>query len=205
VDARAKTLPGPSTASEVEPPIELDVESPAVDRGPSRRRMALIGALAIALAMGVALLLLRGPQAPVSGALAPSHGASAAPSAATADTQTRPGADPTTEPATITVSLRNLPKTALVFVDGVPASGDTLELPRDGRNRAIKVTAPGKVSWQAVHHASANASYDVALVDGERPASSVGNKRSTDMTRAPSAPPHKTHKSPPSALRKLDF
>jgi serine/threonine protein kinase len=110
---------------------------------------------------------------------------------------------------TIKVSLHNVPSSAHVSVDGEPVSGNEIELPRDGRNRLIKVTAPGKAPWQAVHHASADAAFDVWLIDdGTRARSaksaSTAGKSSTPATSAASVP-RRTHKKPPSALRNLDF
>jgi hypothetical protein len=64
----------------------------------------------------------------------------------------------------------------------------------------IRVSAAGKAPWQAVHHASASATYDVFLADSEpvqRPAASTSH--ATVSSHA------KTHKKPPSALKRLDF
>jgi eukaryotic-like serine/threonine-protein kinase len=105
------------------------------------------------------------------------------------------------QPIAINVELRGLPRAAEVSVDGAPAVGPTLELPRDGRNRVIRVTAAGKAPWQAVHHSSASASYDVFMVDSDpRPTRSAAtSQRTSTASRA------KANKRPPSALRRLDF
>ncbi len=105
--------------------------------------------------------------------------------------------------STITIQLRNVPENAEVSVDGMPAAGPTLELAREQSNRVIKVAAPGKVPWQVVHHASNDASYDVWLVDIERPRARQGATQSTRSTAQ--ATRRKAPKKPPSALRKLDF
>ena len=62
------------------------------------------------------------------------------------------------------MQLNSVPKGARLFVDDIPASSNPIELARDGKNRVIKVTAPGKAPWQAVHHASANATFEVFMV-----------------------------------------
>jgi serine/threonine-protein kinase len=168
-------------------------------------RTLVIGTLALGIATGAAgLLLTRGPEARVSGS---SAGARAALGATVTASPPLPGANPVAEQsATITVSLLNVPKTALVFVDGKAAEGATLELPRDGRNRVIKVTAPGKIPWQAVHHASADASFDVELVERESTASASRGSKPLETGRASSTSQKKAaHKKPPSALRRLDF
>jgi eukaryotic-like serine/threonine-protein kinase len=100
----------------------------------------------------------------------------------------------------IEVELRGLPQGAEISVDGAPAVGPTLELARDGRNRVIRVSAPGKAPWQAVHHASASASYDVFMVDSE-----PEPRAKSTPTRSSTASRTKAHKRPPSALRRLDF
>jgi serine/threonine-protein kinase len=191
----ASELPPPST-----PPAQVVAPPPAlVQRRVAARGWVATG-LVLALLLGAALLLGRWPTATVP-ASRPTATAKAEPATTLQPTPAvaEPGAG-----STISVSLHNVPKNALVFVDGAPASGDTLELPRDGRNRAIKVTAPGKVPWQAVYHASADASYDVALVDSDtRPAQSHAAR--PIETHATAGTAKKTHKKPPSALRRLDF
>lgn len=196
----AKVAAAAPLASSKADDADLDLR-PRFGRG---LRVALIGALTLGLAAGAALLLTRGPQVRVSG---PTAAARAALGATVATSPNRPGSEAVSEqPASITVSLLNVPKTALVFVDDEPAGGDTLELPRDGRNRVIKVTAPGKIPWQAVHHASADASFDVALVDRESTTAAPRASRTVDTSRGPSAGQKKAaHKKPPSALRRLDF
>ena len=108
---------------------------------------------------------------------------------------------PAPKPSAIDVELRGLPQGSAISVDGAPAVGPTLELPRDGRNRVIRVTAQGKAPWQAVHHSSASASYDVFMVDSEPPRA----RPAASATRTSTATRAKPHKRPPSALRRLDF
>jgi hypothetical protein len=115
-------------------------------------------------------------------------------------TATIPVVEP--QPIAIQVELRGLPQGATISVDGARALGPTLELPRDGRNRVIRVTAEGKAPWQAVHHSSASASYDVFMVDSESPPPA---RSATTATRTNTASRTKAHKRPPSALRRLDF
>ena len=100
----------------------------------------------------------------------------------------------------IQVELRGVPLGALITVDGAPEPGPSLELPRDGRNRVIRVSAAGKAPWQAVHHASASATYDVFLADSE-----PVHRLAANPTHAPASSHAKTHKKPPSALKRLDF
>ena len=105
-------------------------------------------------------------------------------------------------PATIAVELRGLPDAARVSVDG-ELSHAPLTLPRDGRDRLIRVTAAGMAPWQVVHHASAGASYDVVLVPADR------------MRRATASQPQRSAQSvtarkrqtdePPQVLPRLDF
>jgi hypothetical protein len=109
------------------------------------------------------------------------------------------------------VQLNNVPKGARLFVDDVPAGSNPIELARDGKNRVIKVTAPGKSAWQAVHHASADATFEVFMVpleSGKSGASSSAQASKTGpSTRVPTVArtAAKTRKKPPSALRNLDF
>jgi hypothetical protein len=112
-----------------------------------------------------------------------------------------PPIEPTSTATAIDVELRSLPTGAAISVDGSPAVGPTLRLPRDGRNRVIRVTAQGKAPWQAVHHSSSSASYDVFMVDSEPPPA----RPPTTATRSSTASRSKAHKRPPSALRRLDF
>jgi serine/threonine protein kinase len=132
------------------------------------------------------------------------------PNAAPAGTARALAAAPVAEPpaparSTITVQLRNVPETASVSVDGIPAAGTTLELPLDRGNRVIKVTAQGKAPWQVVHHASSDASYDVWLADMEPAAVREASTASPRRAAASTSTRRKVHKKPPSALRKLDF
>ena len=107
--------------------------------------------------------------------------------------------------STITIQLRNVPQNAAVSVDGMPAAGATLELPRDQSNRVIKVAAPGKAPWQVVHHASNDANYDVWLVDTEPPRAREASATQSVRRSTAHATRRKAPKKPPSALRKLDF
>jgi hypothetical protein len=98
-------------------------------------------------------------------------------------------------PEVSSVRLRNVPPDATVTVDEQPASGDSLELPKDGKPRVIRVTAPNKVAWQVVHTSTDPAVYDVWLANKTAP-------------RAPLEPitrPRPKPKSAPNALRQLDF
>ncbi len=182
-------------------PLAVPAAVPSAAPPPRRTRLPLALLIAFGLAAGAALLLFRGPGNKATGSLS-GRGAmlqAAAPAASP------PGAAAVQAPSTITVSLRNVPGNAQVFVDDQPVQGSVLRLARDGRNRVIKVTAPGMVPWQAVHHASADASYEVALVKpaptpaAPRAASTAAATRHTPATRP------KVHKKPPSALRRLDF
>ncbi|MFI5307422.1 MAG: serine/threonine-protein kinase [Polyangiales bacterium] len=169
----------------------------------SRRRGLVISALAVALA-SIAAVLIRGTGTP-SNALPNARAAEAKISQAIKPESANAAGATTTERPTITVSLRNVPKTAQVSVDGQPASGDEIELPRDGRNRVIRVTSTGMVPWQVVHHASADATFEVALVKDDALRQPQHTYSPVDPAHTAAAAPKKAHKKPPSALRKLDF
>jgi serine/threonine-protein kinase len=191
----------------VDTPVKVATEAPAaeVDALPpppkvpdealarpaqSRNLMIAGGLLLLASASAITLLALRASPRWVD---ATAHVPAA---------ELHPAAEPTAaaEASSIQVELRGVPRGAVITVDGAPAPGPVLELPRDGRNRVIRVAATGKTPWQAVHHASASASYEVMLPDSEpaaRPTSSAA--RSSGASHA------KPHKKPPSALKRLDF
>jgi hypothetical protein len=184
-------------------PAVPEIEPAGARWRPRLRRFGPIAAIAaVILAMGAVVLSrgggpaesgARSAEAKISQALKPEAEVAAAPRA--------------TESPTITVSLRNVPKNAVVSIDGQPGSGDTLELPRDGRNRVIRVTSPGMVPWQVVHHASADAAFEVALVKDDTLRQSQRPRPATEPVPSGGAAsaPKKVHKKPPSALRKLDF
>jgi len=164
-----------------------------------RARKPLLAALALSALVAAGVLAWQGQRAE-TGSLRMTAGGQAAQSPRPAAVP----AAPLAERPTLDVQLRNIPAGALVSVDGMPASGTPLELPRDGRNRVIRVTAPGKTPWQVVHHASADASYEVWLVDSESAPAARVSKSST-ISRVPTAHRTRPKKKPPSALRNLDF
>jgi serine/threonine-protein kinase len=149
-----------------------------------------VSALSVAAAL---VVMLRSNSAPPADLLTP-------PDEVAAALVARAAAEPAPS-TTIDVELRGLPAGAAISVDGAPAVGPTLQLPRDGRNRVIRVTAQGKAPWQAVHHSSSSASYDVFMVDSEPPTA----RPAATSTRSSTASRSKAHKRPPSALRRLDF
>lgn len=173
-----------------------------------RSRNAVLGALALGLA-GLAASFSLWPNATrEADAVSPvAQGASPQPQPQPA----APRPEPEPEPIeTIAVQLRNLPRNATVTVDGVPADGERLELLRDRKNRVIRVTAPGKSVWQAVHHASADGSYEVFLVETARPEPARAASRPKRVVRpalkpAASANRPRPPKRPPSVLRNPDF
>jgi hypothetical protein len=112
---------------------------------------------------------------------------------------------PPEDKTAIRVSLRNVPVGSLITVDGESVEGDEIELPRDGRNRVLRVTAPGKAPWQTVHHATSDATYEVWLVDGENGSPVAPRLAAPQAARATVNAPRKPRKKPPSALRRLDF
>jgi serine/threonine-protein kinase len=157
------------------------------------RALALTAIISLAIGGGAALLLReRSDEAGRLAAAATANAAQAEPTSA---------AEPPEPVGPIKVELRGVPKNAQVSVDGVPAAGNVLELARDRRNRVIRVTAPDKTPWQAVLHASSDATYDVMLADvptgarapAAQPASRPARPKARATTRAPSA------------LRQLDF
>jgi hypothetical protein len=167
-------------------------------RPPRRRRNAALSALVLCGAAAAAFALWQ-RDAPDASALDVAAHAQAEPMAQVKQPAVAPS-------STIMIQLRSVPANAAVSVDGMPAAGAVLELPRDQRNRVIKVAAPGKAPWQVVHHASSDASYDVWLVDTDPP-SPRASTASTHQARrnAAAVVRRKTPKQPPSALRKLDF
>jgi serine/threonine-protein kinase len=169
---------------------------------PSRARW--VGGLAFVSAVALALIVLFQPDPAAQGSIHAARGA------ASAETETTPttGSQPPPEPAppalpkTITVTLADVPEGAQVMVDGKQVEGSELELPRDGRNRVIKVLAEGKTPWQVVHHASADATYGVLLVDEARPSRPPRPEQQAKRARPR---PRPRPKKPPAVLRKLDF
>jgi len=114
-------------------------------------------------------------------------------------------ASPPPDTTSIKVSLRNVPVGSSITVDGEAVEGDEIELPRDGRNRVLRVTATGKAPWQTVHHATSDASYEVWLVDGENGSPTAPQLAAPQADRATVNAARKPRKKPPSALRRLDF
>ena len=134
-----------------------------------------------------------------------SHAAAMAPQAP-APAPLTSAVKPSEQTGVLHVQLRNLPKDAVVSIDGVQVADATpIELPRDERNRVIRVVAPGKAPWQAVHHASGDATYEVWLVDSPPPPAPKAAPHRTSTARPAAAARPKAHKKPPSALRNLDF
>jgi serine/threonine protein kinase len=123
-------------------------------------------------------------------------------------------------PTTTTVELRSLPESAQVELDGVKVSGPRLQLPRDARSHAIRVTAAGMAPWQVTHVASTDGAYDVVLIPIAPEATELDTKAVVG-TRSPAAQPagsstRRKHsparrapvdaqQKPPSALKQLDF
>jgi serine/threonine-protein kinase len=120
---------------------------------------------------------------------------------------------------TTTVELRLVPEAALVEVDGVKVPGPLVQLPRDQRSHAIRVTADGMAPWQVTHVASADGAYDVVLIPVEplvaapeakaaagarspAPHQAVGGAR---RKHTPRRAPSESSQKPPSALKQLDF
>jgi hypothetical protein len=180
-----------ATPVAVEEPLDLTWASASPRR---RGRNLLIAAGVVGSAVAALLWSQRGAWAGTA--------ESAAAASATAPAAAEPASElpPSTE---VHVQLNNLPAQAIVSVDGIPVGANPLELPRDGRNRVIKVVAPGKAPWQAVHHASGDATYEVWMVDSAEPAPAAV-KKSAAVAKSTAARP-RVHKKPPSALRKLDF
>jgi tRNA A-37 threonylcarbamoyl transferase component Bud32 len=104
-------------------------------------------------------------------------------------------------PATITVELRGVPGDASVTVDGEVARQAPLRLPRDGRDRLIRVNAPDRTPWQVAHRASADAVYDVELFPA-RPAPPKAAQRSRPR---PAVARQRAAGKPPRAFQQLDF
>jgi serine/threonine-protein kinase len=182
-------------------PDDLDVDMAAYR---SRRRWPLLAGAGLVLAVAVGAWAVSSDGG--DGAAGPSASAAQPPRTPTtepkpeAEAEPAPAPEAEPEPTIITVTLEDVPEGARVEIDGTPTEGDVLELPRDGRNRVIKVLADGKAPWQVVHHASANATYEVMLVDAPKPAPRRKARRPQRTTPRP-----RTKKKPPAVLRKLDF
>jgi tRNA A-37 threonylcarbamoyl transferase component Bud32 len=169
--------------------LDIDVE-PA--RGGFRRRdwlfaLAVIGAAGSAWALG--LLDASEPE---------SVTVTVPPAAAPVIPTTPVVAPAPLEPELLTVRLRNVPPGASVTLDDQPAAGDSLEMPKDGKPRVIKVSAPNKVAWQVVHASTDSAVYDVWLAD--KPVAKPAAARPPASAR-----PRGKQKPAPGALRQLDF
>jgi serine/threonine-protein kinase len=174
-------------------PADAGFQPPPVARAAHDRRGPAIAAFTLSAVAAAALLLWRGTR-----------DAELVPASARADAAaTAQVAAPAPLKTTIAVDLRNVPEGAEVTVDGVPAPANPVELPRDGRNRVIKVAAAGRTPWQVVHHASSDARYDVWLA----PAEAAPARAPTAAAPRRAAPPQrrKAPRAPPSALRELDF
>jgi hypothetical protein len=172
-------------------------------------RAAIIGGAAVLAAVALSVLVSRNShdaQGSIANETVTQLPVSAAPAPAP-----EPAAQlASEEPSTISVQLNNVPKGARVYIDDIPIAGNPLELARDGKNRVIKVTAPGKAAWQAVHHSSANATFDVFMVplaSGNSGASMAQASKSSASARVPTVArtAAKSRKKSPSALRTLDF
>jgi hypothetical protein len=117
------------------------------------------------------------------------------------------------------VHLRNVPNDARIMLDGLLQSGDSFEVPNDGRARVIEVIAAGKQPWKKTHPSQGEATYDVWLVDGESTAKPTrkaattskkstakpATKRASPTPTHPTAAPKARRRKAPSAIRKLDF
>jgi len=119
------------------------------------------------------------------------------------------------------VELRAVPEAALVEVDGVKVSGPRVELPRDQRSHAIRVTAEGMAPWQVTHVASADGAYDVVLIPVAPAVAAPEARAAAGAARSPAAQhaatgarrkhtpprraPNESSQKPPSALKQLDF
>ena len=171
------------------PPVAPASELPADPFGRKRSRSRGLVALAVA-AVGVlvAWQLTSGREPPPKASIA---------AAAPAQVKEPEPPPPPPLPTHVTVELRGVPQGATVTVDGTPSADNPIELPRDNKNRVIKVAAKGSSPWQVVHHASADAEFDVLLVEEKR------KPRARPPRRAAAKKPKRTK--PPSVLRKLDF
>ncbi len=124
------------------------------------------------------------------------------------------------KPRTSAVSLRNVPDGARIEVDGVSVPGARFELPRDDRERTIRVTLAGSEPWQTTHVATSDGEYEVALTpipvaaaasteESSRPKAATGAAaRRRAVSGAEASNPRRSNGSaqkPPSALRHLDF
>ena len=54
-------------------------------------------------------------------------------------------------PRTVRVELHGVPDSAMVLVNGKPATGTKLSLPNDGHSRLIEVQASGRQPWRVMH------------------------------------------------------
>jgi hypothetical protein len=194
--AKPPRLQVPPPAGAIELPGSAEPHA-STARTPARA-IALAGLLAASL---FALWLLPRQSEPLRGAL-PSPSDEPITTAAPDETMPPAATAAPPEPTSISVELLGLPGNAQVTVDGKPAAGNPLVLPRNDGNRVIRVLAEGKAPWQVVHHSSADASYQVFLADAPAAAHKQPSRaKAPPAKRRKPAPPQK----PPSVLRKLDF
>jgi hypothetical protein len=187
--------------------IDVEVLSGPPPR-PSRWLKPAVAAAALALVAGV--LFTRAPAPPDDGVRVTQLSSEREAQVAAA----RP------LPTTTTVELHSLPESALVEVDGVKVRGPRLELPRDERSHAIRVTVAGMAPWHVTHVATADGAYDVVLspittevteldakpmagarVPAPSPIGSSVRRKHPPARR----PPADAQQKPPSALKQLDF
>jgi serine/threonine-protein kinase len=164
-------------------------------------RYAWLGAV-MAIA-GLVLWLSRGPSMTTDpGGSLRRQAAASAPRPAPPSAARAPVAPAAPTPSMISVELRGVPDDGRVTIDGQVSLQTPLQLPRDGSDRLIRVSAKGKTEWQVVHRASADGVYDVVL----SPA-----KATTDATTSrsrplkPAAAPPSAQFEPPKSLPRLDF
>jgi serine/threonine protein kinase len=186
-DLAAFMAPGVDVSRLPRPP-----KLPEVEEG--GRRLSLPRSLAltaiVSLALGGAAALMVRDRSDAAAAAAP-----------LLEAPTPPSAEPPLPVGPIKVELRGVPDGAEVTVDGVVVAGNPLEMPRDRKNRVIRVTAEHKAPWQAVHHASSDATYDVMLAEAPPAVTRAASGPHPRVAR----PKAKASTRAPQALRQLDF
>lgn len=126
-----------------------------------------------------------GPAAPVDAAAPEAAPPTASgDAAAQADAAPAPDAGPAAAdaaPAVVHITLSGVPEGATIRLDGTPVEGTSLELPPDGRERVLAVSADGYRSWRHRFVPREDAALEVEM-SPERDATKVANTGSSRRT-----------------------
>jgi serine/threonine-protein kinase len=174
--AAPSTRPGeeitrPTPAGDAQPAPAPELRAPRLPR----RSVALVVTGVALVAAGVAMLS-ASPSKPPPRRPPPS---------AAGPTPTPPPAP--VVPATVTLTLANVPSDASIMLDGAPAS-TTIELERGAQPHSVAVLVPGKQPWRTSYVPNADQTLDVKLLDLPPPAAKTSDAK-PKRTRAKSKRP----------------